>query len=115
MSKYRDSITNRKSGGQFFTGKTQIDLVDLVNEYPDGVNITAVHIGEGANGEYAAFSCKEEPGRFAFGGTVFKEIVKGWLQSETESEINSNLADEPCLIIFIEKKNQKGKTYYDVI
>ena len=115
MSKYRDSIENRRTGGQFFTGKTQIELTDLVNDYPEGVNITEVHVGEGVNGEYVAFTCKEEPKYYTFGGTVFKDIVKGWLKMESETELNNNLKEEPCLVIFVEKKSQKGKTYYDVI
>ena len=115
MSKYRDSIENRKNGSKFFEGKNQFELSVLAKQNPDGVHITGVHIGDGANGEYVAFTCKEEPSSFIFGGTVLKDIVKGWLSMETESELNANLSAEPCLCIFVEKKNQKGKTYFDVI
>ena len=115
MSKYRDSIEERKTGSTFFNGKTQMDLSQVADQNPDGVHVTGIHLGEGANGEYVAFTCKEEPSSFIFGGTVFKDIVKKWLELETETEINNNLIAEPCLVIFIEKKNQKGKSYYDVI
>lgn len=119
MSKYRNSINNRsdekKNGSSFFNGKTEMNMSQIADQNPDGVHVTGIHIGEGAYGEYVAFTCREEPSSYVFGGTVFKEIVKKWLELETETEINNNLSAEPCLVIFIEKKNQKGKSYYDVI
>lgn len=112
---YRNTITNRKKASEFFTGKDPLALEDLVDEYPEGIHINGVYVGEGANGEYVAFTFTESPQNFSFGGKILLDIVKGWIDVDGISKVNDNLAAEACFLKFVKKKNQKGQQYWDVI
>lgn len=106
----------KKNGNAFFEGREKITLNELVEEYPEGVNLTSIYIGNGANGPYIAFTTKEEPNRYAFGGKVmYEDVMQNWLVEHTVAEINAMLADMPCFVKFELKKGNNGRTYWDVL
>lgn len=108
-------IQNRKAASIFFEGREQISIADLMDAYPTGVEITNVYIGYGNNGEYIAFTTREEPGKFSFGGTVFMKIIKECASNMGGIDVvNDELKKEPLLIRFTRKINKFNKPYYDV-
>ena len=117
MFDYKKSLADRKNGAAFFNGKTSMKIQEVMEAHPEGVHLTGVHVGNGANGEYAAFTFQEEPDFFAFGGSVILDIIKGWCEShpEGESGVNADFASAALPVKFVKMTNKKGQEYWDMI
>lgn len=108
-------IKARKAGAEFFESCEQISVGELMEKHPDGITIIDVFIGNGQNGEYVAFHALEEPGTFAFGGTVLLNIVKEWAAEVGGIEaVNKDLKSDMSKTKFVRKTNKFNKPYYDV-
>ena len=117
MFDYKKSLADRNNGAAFFNGKTSMKLQEVMEAHPEGVHLTGIHIGNGANGEYVAFTMKEEPDSFAFGGSVILDIIKGWIENnpEGESGVNADFAEVALPVKFVKKANKKGQEYWYMI
>lgn len=117
MFDYKKSLSDRKNGAAFFDGKTSMKIQEVMEAHPEGIHLTGVHIGNGANGEYAAFTFSEEPEHFAFGGSVILDIIKGWVANhpEGESGVNADFAEVNIPVKFVKMTNKKGQEYWDMV
>lgn len=62
-------------------GKDKIKTRDIIDNYPDGVTITAFDVIEGQKGYYPLFNFKEDSSKFFNGGLIFMKIVNAWLDA----------------------------------
>ena len=65
-------------------GKTKISVGDIIENYPNGITVTAFDMVSGTdqNGNpdmYPVFVFAEDTNRFGFGGHVFKNICEAWI------------------------------------
>ena len=67
-------------------GKTKISVGDIIEDYPNGITVTAFDMVSGTdqNGNpdiYPVFVFSEDDTRFGFGGHVFKNICEAWIKN----------------------------------
>ena len=109
-------INARSKKAEFFDGKEQISISELMTEFYDGITVTDVITGSGQNGDYVAFTTKEKPDKFSFGGTVFLNIINEYIEKLGSIEaVNNVLKTDTSKIKFVQRKGDNGRTYYDVI
>ena len=111
---YKKAISDRKIGKTFFEGKEKMQLADVVEKYPDGLNLTGIYTGHGKFGEYVAFTCVEIPNTVIFAGRFFLDIVNEWLLETTLQKINEDFSANPILFKFEKKRTSNGTEYWEV-
>lgn len=62
-------------------GRDKMETKDIIEQYPDGVTVTAFDMVGSGDEAYPVFVFAEEPTKFAFGGAVFKSIVLAWIEN----------------------------------
>lgn len=65
-------------------GKNKIAVSDIIANYPDGITVIAFDVisGSDQNGNpttYPVVVFAEDDSKFAFGGTVLKNIINAWI------------------------------------
>lgn len=62
-------------------GREKMETKDIIEQYPNGVTVTAFDMVGTGEDAYPVFNFAEEPQKFAFGGAVFKSIVLAWIEN----------------------------------
>ena len=80
---FREMATDATSLSELMAGRTKLDTRDIMEQYPDGITITAADMVEyeknGEPVEYPVLLFAENEGAFYTGGVVLKKIVRAWV------------------------------------
>lgn len=80
---FRGMATDATSLSELMAGRTKLDTTDIINNYPDGITITAADMVEyeknGEPVEYPVLLFAENAEAFYTGGVVLKKIVRAWV------------------------------------
>lgn len=112
---YKKAVNDRRITKGFFDGKEKKKLSEVVEQYPDGLNLTGIFKGIGKFGEYVAFTCVEIPNTVIFAGKFMLDIVNEWLTENSLSQINEDFARSPIPFKFEKKVTRNGTEYWEVI
>ena len=95
-------------------GKECISISDLIKEFKNGIHITGASIIKGKNGDCSAFTFSENPDLFFFGGKVFTDELKKWVDEKGGIQnVNTELTTDIPLMVIKKCKSKSGNTYYD--
>lgn len=79
---FRGIATDATSLSELMAGRTKLDTRDIMEQYPDGITITAADMVEyeknGEPVEYPVLLFAENENAFYTGGIVLKKIVRAW-------------------------------------
>lgn len=95
-------------------GRKNIKIPELLKKYPDGIHLTGASIIKAKKGDCSAFTFDEAHNLFFFGGKVFTDTLKEWIDEKGGIiNVNNELATDKPLITIVDCVSKDGNTYYD--
>lgn len=117
---FADQAAKSSANTRFFAvteGREAIKTADLIAKYPEGVTVTGFTTMPNKKGEtISAFTFKEDPAAFFFGGMVLTELAKKWVSEYDENFVTASAAlaaEGGVKLKLIRKKSKTGTEYTD--
>lgn len=96
-------------------GKNNIKIPDLMKKYPDGIHVIGATVIKAKKGDCSAWLFQEDENLFFFGGKVFTDTLKEWIEEKGSIEnVNTEMkTDAPLMKIIGPIKTKEGNEYFD--
>ena len=113
---FKDKAKKVTSGSFITEGRDKIDMEDVIRLYgKKGVTITGCDmLTDGKGKSFGAFTFKEDPTKFFFGGQILNEIAGDWV-ADYEGDyraMSEALTNEGGVKVLLgTKKSKNGNTY----